>query len=304
VTVQRRTFKSPIETPQDGPAESADASVETEAADAPPAPESALQRAQAALAENDRAIAGLVAERNALLVQDEVDEAAIERLDVELAQHQRRAKTLTDRLSLLAAEAHRVETEQAGQAREAKITEVSHLFTSRDAAVADLRDHLVAAEQAFRRIHELNLEARAAWDWPHGRVGGTLTTPSDLTQAVSAFLFKIGGRPSQTGGQHQPNVPPAFPGGRCPKIEWLQTPDKLPDLAAQYREASRYASDVMRGTRADPAPASPASPGVAPQSEAAPSNVERLPQVSPIRAEPNAELARVLRRQNDSLLAT
>jgi hypothetical protein len=303
--VQRRTFQSPATAPEMAPeavAEPADASIETGAADVTPAPESALAKAQEALSENDRAIAGLMAERNARLLQDEVDEVEVERLDGEIGRCQRRQKTLTDRLSLLAAEAQRVEAEQAAHARETKIIEAEHLFVARDAAVADLRDHLLAAEAAFRRVHELGQAARAAWPWPHGKTGATLTGASDLTQAVTSFLFKIGGRPTQTGGQHQPNVPPAFPGGRCPKIEWLQTPDKLPDLVAQYRDASRYASDVMRGVRADAAPASPASPGVAAQSDAAQSAATVIaplptPQAAPQKAEPNPALAKILARQ-------
>jgi hypothetical protein len=279
------------------PAEVTDAVSAPVGIDAPATPESALQRAQTALAENDRAIAGLVAERNAGLLAEEVNETEIERLDAELARHQGRQRTLTDRLSLLAEAAQLEAAEQAAQAREAKIVETERIFIERDAAVADLRDHLVAAEAAFRRVHELGLEARGNWGWPHGTTGATLTAASDLVREVSSFLFKVGGRPSQTGGQHQPDTPPAFPGGRCPKIELLQRPDALPDLAAQYRDASKYASNVMRGVRVDAAPASP--PVGAPQSEAVPSNVERLPSVSPIHAAPNVELARVLRRQNE-----
>jgi hypothetical protein len=129
---------------------------------------------------------------------------------------------------------------------------------------------------------------------------------SDLTQAVSSFLFKIGGRPTQTGGQHQANVPPAFPGGRCPKIEWLQTPDRLPDLVAEYRLASKYASDVMRNvTRVDAVPASPAMNGAAhphlpanaSPAEAGQSSVGPPPQAAPQKAEPNPALARILARQ-------
>jgi hypothetical protein len=291
--VVRRSFKSSAEMPRGEATEPADASGEAGPADVTPAPETALAKAQAALAANDQAIAGLVAERNALLLQDEVDEAAVERIDGELARHQRRQKTLTDRLSLLAAEAQRAEAEQAAQAREAKITETERLFIERDAAVADLKDHLVAAEAAFRRVHQLNLEARAGWEWPHGRAGGTLTTVPDLVREVSSFLYKIGGRPAPLGGQFPVNVPPAFPGAKCPKIELLQLPDKLPDLVAQYRDASRFASDVMRGSKIDAAPPSPASPGDAGQS-----NVEPLPQVSPFKAAPNPELARLLQRQN------
>jgi predicted DNA-binding protein len=298
LTIQRRVFKGQdpavLEMPQGAPAEPADAPGETGVTNEAPAPESALAKAQAALAENDQAIAGLVAERNALLVRDEVDETEVERIDGEIGRCQRRQKTLTDRLALLAAEAQREAAEHAAQAREAKITEVEHLFIARDAAAADLRDHLVAADQAFRKVYELGVAARAAWSWEHGQAGGTLTAAHDLTREVSSFLYRIAGRPASLGGIFQATVPPPFPGGKCPRIEWLQSPDKLPDLAAQYRDASRFASDIMRGVRADGAP-NPASPADAGQSDAP--VIEQLPTTSPIRATPNPELSKLLARQ-------
>jgi hypothetical protein len=265
-----------------------------------------LQRAQASLAATDGELSALLDARAVALAADD-DVRAME-LDGEIAAKERLRKVQLDKVGLRQAEAQREAAAQAVQVREAQIVEVSHLFEARDAAVADLRDHLVAAEAAFRRVHELGQAARAAWPWPHGRVGATLTAASDLTQAVSAFLFKIGGRPSQTGGLHQASVPPAFPGGRCPQISLLQTPDRLPDLVAQYRDASRYASDVMRNVRV-PVPPEPLSKGAVSSSaspgDAAPSNVEPLPTrtgndfpVAPQGAVPNPELARLLSRQN------
>jgi hypothetical protein len=304
----------PVEMPQDAPTDLAGESIEAGPADVTPVPESALQRAQAAMAGNDADIARLVTERNGLLVRDEVDEAAIAHIDDELAQRQRRQRTLSDRLALLAAEARRAEAEQAAQVHEAKIIEAERLFISRDAAVMDLRDHLVAAEQAYRKVYELGVAARAAWPWEHGRAGGTLTAAHDLTREVSSFLYRIGGRPAQLGGQFPTNVPPSFPGAKCPKIELLQLPDKLPDLAAEYRLASKYASDVMRGLRVDAVPtpsatsglhavasfesptSAPASPGVTGQSDSI--VIAPLPTVSPFKAVYNPELSKILERQN------
>jgi hypothetical protein len=296
--VVRRSFKPAAEMPRGEATETADASIETGPADVTPVPETALAKAQADLAENDQAIAGLAAERNALLLQDDVDETAVERVDGELARHQRRQMTLTDRLSLLAAEAQREAAEQAAQVHEAKIIEAERLFIARDAAAMELRDHLAAAEAAFRKVYELGVAARAAWPWEHGRAGGTLTTAHDLVREVGAFLYKIGGRPALLGGQFPANVPPAFPGAKCPRIELLQLPDKLPDLAAEYGAASRYASDVMRGVvRVDAVPPSPASPGVAAEAPAT------TPPVVAAAAGPNVpsigpEVRKLLERQN------
>lgn len=256
--------------------ELAGASAEPVAVETPPAAQTPLQRAQAELASNDADIAHLVAERNGLLLQDALDEAGIARIDADLARHQHRQKTLTDRLTILGAEQARLEVEEAARAREAKITEVEALLARRNEAADDLQRSLLAAEEAFRKVHALGLEVRNGWSWPHGRGGVLLATSSDLVMQTQSYMFKIGGRPIQTGGQHQPDVPPGFPGARCPRFEWLHTPDRLPDLAAVYREASKFASDCMRGvvpaavtppaaTAPDdqPAQAAPAAPSVA-----------------------------------------
>ena len=94
-------------------------------------------------------------------------------------------------------------------------------------------------------MHELGLEARNGWAWPHGRAGGVLGSGQDLFWATSSFLYKIGGRAGQTSAEG----PPTFPGARCPKLELLGRPDALPDLASEFKAASKYASDVMRDVR-------------------------------------------------------
>jgi hypothetical protein len=297
LTITRRVFKSASEMPQDAPAEPAGEPTETGAADVTPAAETPLSRAQIALQETAEQLKALSARRREALLTGTDDDVAV--VDAEIEATQRLQRTRSDRVSVLLEQAAEEAAFARAAEREARIVETERLFIERDAAVADLKDHLVGAEQAFQRIHQLNLQARAAWEWPHGRVGGALLAASDLVRETASFIYRISGRPPQTGGEFRPDVPPSLPGGKCPRIEWLQTPNRLPDLVAQYRLASKYGSDVMRGVRGDvPAPASPASPGVASPGDSASSNVEPLPTVSPIRAEPNAELSRLLMRQN------
>jgi hypothetical protein len=297
VTVQRRVFKStvaPVETAPEAATEPADASGEVEALHVIPEPVSALARAQQALAENDRAIADLVAQRNALLVRDEVNDAEVERIDAELARHQHRQRTLSDRLSLLGEEARREAAEQAALAHEAKIKTAEDLFTRRDEAAADLQRHLQKAEEAFRRVHALGIEARAGWPWAHGKLGGTMTTASDLIVATASYIYKIGSR----GGGRDPAGTPGFPGGKCPRIELMHNPAVLPDLLDEFTAASRYGSDTMRGVvRLDavsPSPAPPSAVGAAPaQSPPVVAAVEsaHIPPITP-------EIRKLLERQN------
>jgi hypothetical protein len=326
MAIQRRTF-SQVPAPEMAPAAvaehggevsapaaadatSPDGEVETSqvlagepvAAESAPAAEPPLQRAQAALASNDADIARLADRRNALLLEDVLDEAAIARLDADLARHEHKRRTLGDRLVLLGAEQARLDAEAAAAAREARIVEVERTLVERDAAVMDLRDALVSANRAFQRAHELNIQIRAGWGWGHGKLGGTLTASSDLTQAVSAFLFKVGGRPPLTGGEFQPNATPQFPGARCPRLEWQQTPDRCPDLAAVYRLASKYASDAMRGITPvpEPVPASSDTTGknlpVAEQSPVMPA-VGITGTQSPNVPTLSAQMVEILRRQ-------
>ena len=75
-------------------------------------PALARWRRLTSLAANDADIARLMEQRNRLLLQDEVDEDEVGRIDDELARHQRRQRIMSDRLVLLAAEAQRAEAEQ------------------------------------------------------------------------------------------------------------------------------------------------------------------------------------------------
>jgi hypothetical protein len=217
-------------------------------------PVCALERAREALASTAETLGRLGRERDAALLADADDEVA--RLDDELARVQKTQKTLTDKVALMAAEASRLEAEQAALAHEARIKTAEDLFTRRDEAVADLQLHLQKAEAAFRKVHALGIEARTGWAWSHGKLGGTLTTASDLVLATQSSLYKLGGRPAPLGGAYPVDAPPAFPGGRCPRIELLQTPSALPDLLDEYRDASRFSSDVMRNVirLVDPVP--------------------------------------------------
>jgi hypothetical protein len=244
---------APRETPQDSPGEAA-----SEVSGAVPAhvanvPESALERAEAMVAETAARMEDLVAQRRELLLVGSDDQIA--EVDAKIAVAERLLRTRSDRVAALREQAEREAAEQRAADREAKIVEIERTLIERDAAAADLQKYLCKAEAAFRRVFELGLAARTAWVWPHGRLGGVLSSGSDLRVATQSYLYKIGTRPARLGGEYPTDVPPAFPGGKCPKLEMLQQPDKLPDLADEYRAASRYASDTMRGVAPEPVPA-------------------------------------------------
>ncbi len=69
-------------------------------------------------------------QRNRLLLQDEVDEDEVGRIDDELARHQRRQRIMSDRLVLLAAEAQRAEAEQRAAQKAEVIAGIEQLFAS------------------------------------------------------------------------------------------------------------------------------------------------------------------------------
>jgi hypothetical protein len=260
LTIQRRVFKTqergPAETPADAPAEPAGEVSEAGPADVvAPTPETALQRVQQSLAGVAEVLGRLGRERDAALLAD--DDAEVARLDEEMAQQNQMQRRLTDKIALMAAEASRLEVELAAADREARITELEAILARRDKAAEDLQLHLCKAEAAFRKVHELGQAARNGWAWPHGRAGGVLASGQDLFWGVSSFLYKIGGRAGQT----SPDGPPTFPGARCPRLELLGKPEALPDLADEFRAASKFASDVMRGVTASAPTPEPATAG-------------------------------------------
>jgi hypothetical protein len=290
------------EMPQDGSVEAGGESAEAVAVETPPAAETPLQRAQAAMASNDADIARLTAERNTLLVCDALDEAGIARIDAELARHQHRQKTLADRLTLLGAEAQREAAEQAAQAREAKIVAAESLFSERLGLAEKLAGHVKAADECFLRLLAANRVIEAAWPWePTRHAGAVLLGDRPMLMALKNEIYRVAGRPNPLGGQPDHADGPGYPGGHPELLQWAQMPEKsAAPMADKFELASRAASQIMRvGRVVDAVPASPTTGGMPPVAEQSPvmpavgitgTQSSNVPRITPAMAE-------ILRRQ-------
>ena len=284
--------------PAVAPAEAADATGETGAADVTPAPEGALARAQASLAANDADIARLVEQRNRLLLQDEVDEDEVGRIDDELARHQRRQRIMSDRLVLLAAEAQRAAAEQRAAQKAETIAGIEALLAERDRLGSALTDAITAADAAFQGLFEIGHEVRRRWPFAAHDLAAMMVADGPLALAVQFEIFRLAGRPHLPGAPVGDHKPPSFPGGRAERLEYALQPEKIEPLAKRLGAGSAVASRVMREgfstNQLDPAQA---NPGVAGQS-GAPVNTTTMSSAAPQSSAPNPELAQVLARMN------
>jgi hypothetical protein len=122
-------------------------------------------------------------------------------------------------------------------------------LAARDSAGAELADAIKQADAAFRKMIDCGQAAIAAWPWQSHDTHAVLLTPGAVTAAITHELWKIGGRPRRYGGMDKPGDGIDFPGGRCPRLEWLNLPERVKSLATVCAEASALASAIMRTGR-------------------------------------------------------
>jgi hypothetical protein len=297
--VQRRTFQTAAtatETAAEAVAEPADASIETGAADVTPEPESPLARAQQALQETAEQLKALTARRReVLLTGSDEDVAAV---DAEIEAAQRVQRTRTDRVAVLLEHAAAEAAAARAAARSETIVAIEALLAERDAAGAELAISIEAADKSFVRLIELGREIRQRWQFAPHDANPAMLSENALLMAIPHEFYRLTARPHPLGGKVLPDHLPSFPAGsKAERIEEAGLPSKIKPLAKKLEAASALASRVMREgfstNQLSVIPSSAASPGDTGQS-----NVEALPQVSPFKAAPNPELARLLSRQN------
>jgi hypothetical protein len=213
-------------------------------------------------------IAEIVARRDAALL-DGADHSAIADLDRELADQRRALAIETDRIALLEQRAAEEAWQRRAEAHVAQIESVEAIFAERNAAGAELAEHLAAAVIAYRKVVSLNETAGASWPFSFAETGAALLGHG-FVSAVGAELYRLSGSEAAVPGEHQA----AFPGARCPSITDPR-PGSVPPLVEQMREATAYASRVMRDLPAPTPPAPPPKPIVVPA--AAAPVAEKLP---------------------------
>ena len=128
--------------------------------------ETRLAEARAALADANRQIGVLEAQRNAALLADDDPTAA--KLYAELETLRGLARGHADKVALLEAEAAREEVEAVAKRRADLIVRFEKKLAQADAEADELQELLAQAEKKFRKIITLRTDARAAW--PIGRL--------------------------------------------------------------------------------------------------------------------------------------
>jgi hypothetical protein len=280
----------------DAPAEVAGEVSEAGPADVPPEPESALARARQALVATDAELLRLAEARDAALVADADDEAIQLYDQIETLQRLRRVQE--DKLRLQTAAAERAAAEQRAAAKAETIAAIEGLLSQRDEAGAALSAAIEAADKAFVRLVELGREVRQRWQFSPHDANPAMLTEGALSLAIPHEFYRLTARPHPLGGKILTDFMPSFPSGsKAERFEDAGLPSKIKPLAKKLEAASALASRVMReGFSTNQLSAIPSSS--APPDDTGQSNVEPLPQVSPFKAEPNPELARLLSRQN------
>jgi hypothetical protein len=298
MAITRRTFSAPAEMPKDTPGESAGEPIETGAADVTLDPETPLGKARSALAETDAELARLAAERDAALLRD--DDAEAVRLDGEVEKLQRLRRAHVDKVALREREAERAAAEARAAARSETIASVELLLGERDRVGAELSAGIEASDKAFTRLIELGREIRAKWQFAPHDANPAMLTENSLSLAIPHEFYRLTARPHPLGGRLVVDSLPSFPAAsKAEKFEDAGLPSKIKSLSEKLAIGSTLASRVMReGFSTNQLSVIPTSTPSTADNSAVASNIGPLPQTSPIKAQPDPELARLLARQN------
>jgi len=247
-----------------------------------PDPAAALEQARATLKQIEGSIAEVTGKRRARLLAGD-DASAIAELDQHIEKLKHAAQTERDRTALLEAEVERLAGERRAREHQTLIERNERKFGERDAAGAKLATAIAEVDRAFRECVAIGRSLDAAWPWPSHDRPAVMVTPGSLLLALSHELYRIGSRPQLFGGQDTIDAGLHLPGAKSPRIEWIGQPEKVPSLVAVLADATRYASEIMRGGTVAVQPSAAAS-----QANGSPTNG----------AQPN-RLAELLKRQNE-----
>jgi hypothetical protein len=211
------------------------------------------------LAEIASAMGVLQKRRGELLldVDDPSSIASIEKIDQELASHQRTSSIHHQRVAALQSELDAQNRARIAKEQAALIDRIEAKFAERDAHGAELAKHLAAAVKSFRAMMAVNDAILPAWGWTlTDRIVAGLTDPK-IIEFTESEIFRIGFSPF-IGGTPGKVYRGNFPGAKAPNTPnrhlYLGMPEAVPPMVDALKAASTWASKLMRGG----APALPA----------------------------------------------
>jgi hypothetical protein len=193
------------------------------------------------------------------------------------------ARNAEEKARLLQGELQKETALRHAKENEALIGRIETKFAAREAVADELTTVLGRVNELILEMFEQGRAIDAAWGWAGGDRHALLLLPEELVAALQYELYRQTAIPRLGGGQKEaPNAGWKFPGARPPRIEQTHLPKSIRSLVDTVRDASTYASDVMRGKRTAGTTA-PVVPVVAPEPRE--------------RTQAEVELAALLKRQ-------
>jgi hypothetical protein len=209
------------------------------------APAKRLEVAQSALEQANRDLASLHEQRNSELLRDN-NAAAIE-LGIKIANVALAARAHEDKIGLLREAAAREEQALREKECEAQIGRIEKKIDQRDKVMEEVAAAIKQLATASERAINLDREIVAQWRWlPHDLPAALLTPPSVMT-AIAHEFYRCSYHPRRYGGlDSDPNAGLMLPGGRVPRLEWLEQPSRTRPLLDVVRDASEFAKRFLR----------------------------------------------------------
>jgi hypothetical protein len=204
-----------------------------------------LEAAQAAIEETNRRLAEVSVQRNAALLKDD-DETAI-KLGAEIDTLRQAARAHGDKIKLLREAAAEEERARRAKEQEALIGRIEAKIEQRDKALEDAAAAIKQLAAASERAIKLGREIMAAWSWQAHDLPVALLTPLSIMTSISHESFRVSYHPRRYGGMDtDPLAGVMLPGAKCPRVEWLEQPDRVRSLLDAVGDASEFAKRFLR----------------------------------------------------------
>ena len=204
-----------------------------------PATSERLAQARSDLEAVEQRIRELETQRTAALLSDNDRDATA--LGLRIDEARQAARTITDKCALLHTAMEKEEADRREKERLARVEEVEGHIGVRDKAGAAAAAAIVALDKAFRGMFEANRKIRESWSWDAGQQAALQIGDGALVRMIEHELFRVGHRAMLFGGmdQFRPSEGPSLPGGRSPKLEWAQLPDRCQALVDELAQVSK-----------------------------------------------------------------
>jgi hypothetical protein len=204
----------------------------------------ALAEARAALATIETELSALKAQREAFLLT--TNDGALDRLENQIATLRRHAERAADRIHLLEDAAQGQAAERRAKEQRGVIERVERKLNESNEAAAELQNFVALAEKAFRKIIALRSECAAEYPFSTNDQVALAFTAQTIHALLTHELARVGSKPF-VGGADGAMVQVSFPGARAPDHALAAQPEAIKPLVDAIREASEFASRLMRG---------------------------------------------------------